>query len=270
MSQETKKKIKVLNDRQAMGWDTEFICRNKSTGEVLFKTHNKLVIGGATFTLEKISGVTADFKPATLNKILGIDGVDAGQDHLGPLRDDKICMLVIGLDGSGDAFGEVVAVDYKTAHIPLDKIVPFRYLKPDHGQLLSEYCMKKMVNGYEAYYGKRIITPPVIKSYFADGTPVSNDVATSVKKEEIDTYLEYNFDVSKADAREFFEAEKGGIKNCRINTIALYTGVPVKMAEEGDRIEIADARMLSKINFNNEALDDDVKELDFIYRIYIK
>ena len=118
MSQETKKKIKVLNDRQAMGWDTEFICRNKSTGEVLFKTHNKLVIGGATFTLEKISGVTADFKPATLNKILGIEGVDAGQDHLGPLRDDKICMLVIGLDGSGDAFGEVVAVDYKTAHIP--------------------------------------------------------------------------------------------------------------------------------------------------------
>lgn len=270
MSLKSRRKMKILNDRGAMGWDTEFICRDKSTGEVLFETHNKLVIGGATFTLEKISGVTADFKAPTLNKLLGIEGVDAGNDNLGPLRDEKICMLVIGLDGSGDAFGEVVAVDYKTAHIPVEKMVPFRYLRPDHGQLLNEYCMKKMVNGYEAYYGKRITSTPTIKSYFSDGTPVTNDVSTSVKKEEIDTYLEYLFDVSKADAREYFAAEKGGIKNCRINTIALYTGVPVEMQEDGRRIEIADARMLSKINFNNEALDDDVKELEFVYRIYIK
>lgn len=263
----TRVKRKLVNERmETKMFETEVICTDKATGKQLFKTKNKMVIGGALFVLQKMFNVDTSINVPTLNTLLGITVTPPAFTDPGLQRNNIIQLFCVGIDGSGDTFGSVVAVDYKSKGIDPDKMIPFRYTAPETS-VPSEYTMTKVVNGRKAYYGKTLVNTPTIQSYFKDGTPVTSDVSSSAKQEEIETYIELRFDINKNDCREFFDIEKGGIKNCRINTVGFYFGVPV---EVDSRIEYAFAKCFSKINFNNEALDDDVKELDFTYRIFIR
>ncbi|MGL6099458.1 MAG: hypothetical protein ACRC0G_07520 [Fusobacteriaceae bacterium] len=265
------KKRKIHNERLESGmFTTEVICKDKSTGKELFKTKNKMVIGGALFVLQKMFNVNTSVNVPTLNNLLNIPvTVTPPFTQPGLQRENAVQFFCVGLDGSGDSFGSVVAVDYKSKGLDPDKIVPMRYTDPATS-VPSEYTMKKLVNGKAAYYGKTLVNTPTIQSYFKDGTPVTSDISTSTKQDEIETFIEIRFDISKTDCREFFQIERGGVKNCRINTVGFYFGIPVAQAADGGRVQYAFAKCFSKINFNNEPLDDDVKELDFVYRIFIR
>lgn len=265
------RKRKIHNERmQAEMFTTEVICRDKATGKELFKTKNKMVIGGALFVLQKMFNINTSINVPTLNTLLNIP-VDVQPPFTQPglQRDNIIQFFCVGLDGAGDSFGTVVSVDYKSKGLDPDKMIPLRYTDPATS-VPDEYTMKKLVNGKAAYYGKTIVNTPTIQSYFKDGTPVTSDVSTSAKQEEIETYVEIRFDINKNDCREFFQAERGGVKNCRMNTVGFYFGVPVPQSNDNGRVQYAFAKCFSKINFNNEPLDDDVKELDFVYRIFIR
>ena len=83
---------------------TEITALNEF-GEVLF-THeeNETVLGGALTVLEKLAGVKASLKVASINSILGInDLVDISNSSA--TDEDILCLWGVGIGGSGDAFG---------------------------------------------------------------------------------------------------------------------------------------------------------------------
>lgn len=250
-------------------FNTEFIASDQD-GNDLFTTHNKMVIGGSIFTLGKLFNVTSAIDIPTLNTDLNVEATETAFGSPGYRYEHAIQLFGIGTDGSGDTYGSVNTVDFKQKGIDPTKLVPFRY--PLKTSDLSsgdqaKYAMKADKNTRYAYFLKKFETNPVIKSVFSDGTVVTSNVWQSVKTEAISTYIEVTLKISKEEVREWFQAEQGGIQNGRINTIAFYFGYPVTVA--GPRTEYRGVRAFSKINFNNEPLDDAVKEINGIYRIYI-
>ena len=84
------------------------------------------------------------------------------------------------------------------------------------------------------------------------------------RTEPIETFIEITLRIEKDDVREYFDIN-GEIEQTRINSIALFTGIPGTLAN--GETDYKQVKMFSKLNIPNEMLNV-TKSFTVIYRIY--
>lgn len=238
-------------------------------GNTLFTTENRLVLGGALFTLEKLFGVKAGVDVDYLNNILGIATGGPEITEIYP-KNNVVCLFGLGTGGAGDTITSVY--DVATKEREVFQPVPFRFTKTLTAEEQTKYYFGKpdAASGKTAYYLKKFESTPQIRALWddgvndQDGSPVQTGVHTSTRTEEIETFVEITLRVDKNDCREWFEAN-GQVEKARFNSIGLFTGV---LADVGSgKMDYKQVKLFSKFNINNEMLTLS-KGLTIIYRIY--
>jgi len=245
-------------------------------GEVIFtRAQNDTVLGGAIFVLEKLANVRSTLEVATLNQIMEINQSMVPISGVYP-KELGIAAWGIGIGGSGDTIGSVKPVKFYEREIGSNnhsnEMVPFRVVDtPFTGpEAAMYYGAKKGVDNKISYYLKNFETAPAIRVLWKDGaegedgTDVDNNVYNTNRTEAIEVFIEYILKLTKKDVREYFQ-KIGQIEMCRVNSIALCTGIKKEIIP--GTFDYTDARMFSKLNFGNELLENN-KEVTFRYRIY--
>ena len=256
-------------------FNTDIICTNE-LGEVLFRKSNVIAMGGRRFTLDKLFNINNNSK-LTLNEILGVNPI---QDVLtnGPLKNHCVCLFGVGNGGSGISFGNVYNPNAIESN--LYGLIPIRFVDQDNDLDLETrqmyYMKKEMPGGKYGYFLKRFEQDPVI--YLKQGDSLfqpSDDynIPSSSSNNVIETaeaYIEINLKIISDDVREYLDYQAGESDDVNIygiNELGLYFGF-----QEGMNLDWTDylgVELFSKLTFNTEALDDESKELNIIYRIYI-
>ena len=113
-------------------------------------------------------------------------------------------------------------------------------------------------------YFKSFESEPVFKQQYVDGVPIDENIYTTNRKEEVESYVEILLQITKEDCRDFYSATTG-INDAKINTISLCTAWK---KEVDGKICYQDIRPLTKYNFPTELLIDTTKGIDIIYHIY--
>lgn len=234
-------------------------------GECVQKGHNEQLLAGCLFTLAKVSGVDMPITIGTINNDLSININETTKSFTGPRREDVIQGFMIGIDGCTDVFDTVAPVYKKQRNIK--SLVPFRMVEKVDDlkeEDKAKYALKVTQGDHYKYFLKKPESVPVIKAEFAEpGNPtVPNNVDELPTDSVINSYIQYVLKINMEDVREFFKLEGGGLRKSRINTLGLVTGYP-------ENNDLKGCRMFSRINFNNEAFDNETKELTIIYKIYI-
>lgn len=238
-------------------------------GNKLFTTSNRLVLGGALFTLEKLFGVQAGVTVDYLNNIMGIATGGTNITDIYP-KDTIVCLFGLGTGGAGDTITSVY--DVATKEREVFQPIPFRFATALTAEEKNKYYFAKpdVPSGKTAYYLKKFESAPQIKVLWddgvgdEDGTPVQTGVHSSSRTDEIESFVELTLRVDKNDCREWFEAN-GQIERSRFNSIGLFTGI---LTDVGSGVmDYKQVKLFSKFNINNEMLTLS-KGLTIIYRIY--
>lgn len=234
-------------------------------GELTQKGHNEQLLSGGLFTLSKIAGVDMPINIKTINTDLSININETVKSFTGPRREDIIQGFMIGIDGCTDVFDTVSPVLKKQRNIK--SLVPFRTVETVADLTTGEkakYALKVQDGTRYKYFLKHFESVAIIKAEFDEpGNPtVPANVDESTSESVINSYVQFVLKINVNDVREFFKLEGGGLRKARVNTLGLVTGYP----EGGD---LKGCRMFSRINFNNEAFDNETKELTIVYKIYI-
>ena len=250
-------------------------------GNVLFtKKQNETVLGGALTVLEKLCGIKSSFKVGSINGILNINNI-VTEANSSATNDDLLCLWGIGIGGAGDAFGSRLAVKFYEReigqHNHTDQMIPFRivtrrFINTEEESKKYFMSRQRSDNLYE-YYLKTFEGNPNAVTYVRwqdgaegeDGTLVPANVYSLTRSDNIETYVELKLQLTKKDAREYFELTNQ-VEKARINTIGLFTGRRVEV--EPGRWDYVNVKMFSKLNFENEALQN-AKIINFTYRIYL-
>lgn len=233
------------------------------------KTTNELVLPGALFVAEKLINSASPIKPRTINQDLGVSTVESDPGFTGKRRENVICLFGVGTGGAGTNFDTVVPVKYSERI--LQGMIPMRRV-PTSTDLSSaernKYFLRKTNGGFYEYFLKKFEIDPTIHCVYDEaGNPSVPPNFDEVNPGKIiNTYMQFNIKISKDDVREYFKTAGGGISKARINTLGLFIGYPVS---EHGRTEYKGVQLFSKLNFNNEPLDNESKELNIIYKIYI-
>jgi hypothetical protein len=274
----TKDEKKIASSKKKKSgsyYHTEVEFKNE-LGEVLFKKSNIILVNGRRFTLEKLFNVTpASGESITLNQLFQINENQPTLNGSGPRREKAVCLFGVGRGGSNLTFGSVInpaAREYN-----LYDMVPLRYVDANNDLTPDEqakYYLRVPTGNYVAYYLKKFEVEPVIvmkigdQDYvpqLSDNTPTDpNSMSTP---DDVDCYVELQLKISADDVREYFIATEG-LEQARINELSLYSGYQ-PANNDGVWVDFLDIEGFSKLTFNNEPLDDETKELNIIYRIYI-
>ncbi|MEI2423299.1 hypothetical protein V6O07_23720, partial [Arthrospira platensis SPKY2] len=268
-SKPRKRKAPVFQTEIALYEKVEGREYDNELGELKSVEHNELLLSGAIFLAEKLTNVDAPISPKTINTELGIAVNENPAGFTGKRRESAICLYGVGTGGSGNNFNSIVPVEFNERiiknFIPIRRVATEKDLSEVERQ---KYFMKKVDNGYYEYYLKKFEIEPAIKvEYDEPGSPsVPPNYDEAPADKVINTYMQFNIKISKYDVREFFKTKGGGIENARINTLGLFFGYP---ESSGGSTEYKGVQLFSKLNFNNEPLDNETKELNIIYKIYI-
>lgn len=234
-------------------------------GNILKKVgENTVVVGGAIASLEKLCGVTANWKPKTLNEILGINPDTAGNN-----KNTRIALFGVGTGGSGLEFGSIVEKDVKRHDVP--DMIPLRsgaVLTGDDANLY--YFKKDNGDGTFDWYLKEFSVEPVIKTCWkdaadddADGTEVNDDIHDSKRTENLQTFAEFILDFNTKDVREYYESI-GEMTQARYNSIGLFLGDKVQQTD--GTYEYANVRLFSYLNIDNKSVKIKTAS-QYVYRV---
>lgn len=246
-------------------------------GNVIFsKRQNNVVLNGSIYVLEKLLNVRSSLQVATLNDIMAINNTTtAFADTDKVPADHHVCLWGVGIGGAGDTIGSTKTVNFYEREIGSKgnstEMVPFRVVDAAlTGTDATTYFFKKsLTNNKLGYYLKTFSSDPSIKVLWndgtngADGTEVTADVYNTDRTDTIEVFAEIILQLTKTDVREYFNT-LGQIEKCRVNTIALCTGIKTEVST--GVYDYSNVKMFSKLNFNNEMLEN--KEITFRYRIY--
>lgn len=241
----------------------------EGTDECVFEGSNKVIVSGSAFTAAKHFNITPKVTTPSYNILLNLDNtVNEPFDSEGIRREEIVYLFAVGTDGCGIENSQVYDVDYTTPILP-ENLIPFRYQLETadlNNELRKKYFGKKTLAGQQriAYYFKAFETEPVFNQIYADGTSIDENVFTTNRTEEVESYVELKLNISKNDVRDYFIATTG-IDDARINSVSLLTAY--KSQIDGYTY-FQNIRPLTKINFPNESLIDPTKGLDIIYQIY--
>lgn len=259
------------------GFRTSIEMRNEF-GELLFShEQNETVLGGVLTVLEKLAGIQSDLKVASINHLLGINDVIALNDS-SATDDDVLCLWGVGIGGSGDAFGSRRDVKFYEREIGMnghtEQMIPFRVVAEPFSSTEDNakkyFMMRQREDGLYEYFLKTFETTPVTKTLYKDGaegedgSEVPADVYMGARSDEIESFLEIHLQSGKRDIHEYWE-HVGEMKSARFNTIGLFTGRKVEIAD--GRFDYVNVKLFSKLTFDNEPLQN-AKTLNLIYRIY--
>lgn len=240
--------------------------------------HNETVLGGALTVLEKLWGVAAPLKIASINNLLGINDTVSLADSSAS-NEDTVCLWGVGIGGSGDAFAAVKQVHFYERELGqnghTDEMIPFRVVSepfsstdPNYSQY---YMMHQRDDGYFEYFLKKFEIDPIIKILWKDGaegedgSEVGDDVHNTSRTDDIEAFVEMHCKVDVKDIREYFE-HLGMTQMTRINSLGLFTGRYTKL--DDGRYDYTNVKLFSKLNFNNEALLN-AKTILYKYRVYV-
>ena len=240
--------------------------------------HNETVLGGALTVLEKLWGVAAPLKIASINNLLGINDTVSLADS-SATNEDTVCLWGVGIGGSGDAFTAVKQVHFYERELGqnghTDEMIPFRVVSepfsstdPNYSQY---YMLHQRDDGYFEYYLKKFEIDPIIKILWKDGaegedgSEVGDDVHNTSRTDDIEAFVEMHCKVDVKDIREYFE-HLGMTQMTRINSLGLFTGRYTKL--DDGRYDYTNVKLFSKLNFNNEALLN-AKTILYKYRVYV-
>ena len=240
--------------------------------------HNETVLGGALTVLEKLWGITAPLKIASINNLLGINDTVSLADSSAS-NEDTVCLWGVGIGGSGDAFTAVKQVHFYERELGqnghTDEMIPFRVVSepfsstdPNSSQY---YMMRQRDDGYFEYFLKKFEIDPIIKILWKDGaegedgSEVGDDVHNTSRTDDIEAFVEMHCKVDVKDIREYFE-HLGMTQMTRINSLGLFTGRYTKL--DDGRYDYTNVKLFSKLNFNNEALLN-AKTILYKYRVYV-
>lgn len=240
--------------------------------------HNETVLGGALTVLEKLWGVAAPLKIASINNLLGINDTVSLADS-SATNEDTVCLWGVGIGGSGDAFAAVKQVHFYERELGqnghTDEMIPFRVVSepfsstdPNYSQY---YMMHQRDDGYFEYFLKKFEIDPIIKILWKDGaegedgSEVGDDVHNTSRTDDIEAFVEMHCKVDVKDIREYFE-HLGMTQMTRINSLGLFTGRYTKL--DDGRYDYTNVKLFSKLNFNNEALLN-AKTILYKYRVYV-
>lgn len=282
----------LLNDNMPGMDDVKEIVRGKKSGsfmtgevetrnqfgELLFKKSNIILIGGRRFTLEKLFNITPN--PAqriTLNSLFHVNEAEPPYNGPGPRPSRCVCLFGVGRGGSNLTFGSVKAPTAREYN--LYDMVPLRYV-PKSNDLTAEerkkYYLRVDEGDHYAYYLKTFEVKPRLvmkvgdQEYvpdLSDNNPVDEVSGAIIDRQDVEVYVELQMKLSAEDAREYYKATEG-LTMARVNELALFVGYqPDHQADVWtDYLGVED---FSKLTYNNEPLDDETKELNITYRIYI-
>lgn len=309
MSEKTLKDTISFKDRTNSGlWaKTEILCgydyhetpNGKSTlGETLFTTHNIVPIGGVSYVMERVFGITE--KQIDIPTLYSETGIGIA-DSLAPTETYKIPggtatpnyryghmvqLFAVGITGTGENDVTVYNPSYREKSINISytsadgltvegTMIPFRYtaetLSPD--DRLKYFGKKTFDDGNIGYYLKKFEGDAVIKHIWKTGEDVEEETevssaevwANTAGSNTIESFTEIVLKITSEDVKEWFinlEQED----RARINTIALYNGEYVS-EDAADFGDYRDCRLFSKLCINPEYLNLE-KDLTFIYRVY--
>ena len=244
---------------------TEIFLKDPVTGEVLFKTHNRVIIAGSQFTAMKHFDLPELIALPTYNQDLGLDNsVPHGTP---PINVPKICLFGCGIDGCGQENSQVYPVKYTGRIDPTAGMIPFRYQLANNdltADQRTKYFGRKTVSGRYAYYFKAFETEPTMHAQFVDGTIIDENVYDSVNTSDAEFYVEMTLKILKEDFREYFTATTG-INSAKVNTISLMQA----WYNESDGYRYyQDISPVTQLNIPNESLIDPTKGIDIVYHIY--
>lgn len=233
-------------------------------------THeNEIILPGAFFIFEKLFNVEPPFNIPTINQDLLVNADESVRDFTGPRRESSVCFFTVGIGGSDDVFGGVVATQFKQKTI--NGMIPFRITTAGNDLSVSErdkYFMRKVddTTGKINYYLKKFEATPQIKCVYEDGTEVPTNVWDTTNNNLINTYIEIIIKVDNKDVRQFF-IDNYDITKSRINTLGLCYGYPELTS--GGYIDYKGVKTMTCATFNNKDLTDDLAELNISYKIYL-
>lgn len=211
---------------------------------------NTVVVGGAISALEKLNGISAAWKPSTLNSILNLNTSVASDD-----QKTIVALWGVGTGGAGLEFNSVVAKDIKARNLPT--LIPLRRGTTIDGTDASKYYMKAP-NGDGTYnwYLKEFAQTPTIRSFWkdavdddTDGTEILEDIYNSSRTEGIKSFCEYTLAFNTSDVREYFEAT-GELSLARYNSIGLFLGEKVEITP--GVFDYVNVRLFAYLNFDNK------------------
>ena len=270
---------KTFRTRVIGGYDPYIDKKSGITkfGEVVFDKPNMVVLGGAEYVLERVFNVQAGLKVAYLEDIIPGVKLSTEPEITGYPTGHTVCLFGVGIGGCGDSMTDVIPTYYYEREIV--DMIPLRQTASALSTSdATKYFFKKAVtvNGTSktAYYLKKFESDPQIKVLWddgegdEDGSEVGENVyeTSSSVTTGIETFIELVLKISKNDVREYF-VDNGNVDQTRINSIGLFTGVPVTVAT--GVTDYRAVRLFSKININNEMLTLN-KDLTISYRIYTK
>ena len=232
---------------------------------------NTVVLGGAIFALEKITGQEASFKPNTLNSILGVN--DTGYDY--NLANTQIALFGCGIGGAGLDFGNVYDPNVKQNNV--QQLVPMMVAENDlTGTDADKYMMATTIDTtggttLKCWYLKEAEQAPIIRSLWKDaaeededGTEITEDISDSESLNDVECFAQFKLKLLQDDVRSYFNA-MGMLSMARYNSVGLYTGEKVLLSN--GTYDYVNVRLFSVVNLNNEPLDER-KEITYYYRIY--
>lgn len=245
-------------------------------GNTIFtkEADNTVTLGGAVTALEKLTGVNATFKPATLNSIYNVNA-----DVVAPAgTPETIALFGVGIGGCALDFGSVIDPDYKQREI-ID-FIPMMTVTDGEltGVNANKYYFRRQLQLSDgavatSYYLKEFDVDTVVKSLwkdapdeYTDGTEVISEVYDSSRTEGIETFANFNLKIDKNDIRSYFEAI-GNIDMARYNSIGLFIGQKVLIDADTNYYDYINVRLFSVVNINNDSVVDR-KQIEYLYRIY--
>lgn len=246
---------------------TNIVVKDSDTGETLFEGSNKVIISGSAFTAAKHFNLTPRTRIPNYNTVLGLDHtINETFIPSGVRREEMVFLFAVGIDGCGQEASQVYDVNY-TKWIAPENLVPFKYQLATNdipGHMRDKYFGRKAYNNRIAYYFKAFENQPEFIQQYVDGTPIDENIWTSARLEEVESFVRVNLKITKEDCRDFFLATTG-INEARINSISLLTAYE---KEVDGYIYYQNIAPLTKLHFPNESLIDTSKGIDIIYDIY--
>lgn len=248
------------------------------TGERIWEPlHNKTVIAGAGFTLQKLFNLDKSClnSTPTYNDILALEDNDTSSAPIDE-TERSIIGFCVGSGGAGLEVSDVFEVPYASWITP-DNLIPFMYpLQSSDSVDINIYKGKKVVQlGNEeirnAYYFKTFSnTPSLVQNYVStigtgDNT-ISADTVYNYNSfaDKAQSYVELHLEISKNDCREFYNTNVG-LELARVNQLSLVYGWKSII----DGIEtFQQVRPFSICNFPTEILSDREKTISIIYTLY--
>lgn len=272
-------------------------------GEVLFRQHNIVPIGGTSYAMQKLFEIPeTQIDIPTLYSETGIGLPDTStptEVFQTPIGDRAIqyrhghyiCCFGVGITGTAENDVTVYNPDYREYSINISKVttdgltvtgtmLPFRYTAETLSTTERLQYFGKLVSETDVtgYYLKTFESVPTIKHIWKTGEEVldeeeeelvaSSDVWQNIAGlNSVESCTEIVLKIGKKDIKEWFQNLEQEDRT-RINTIALFDGRFVKdESDPTDDGDFEDVRMFSKLCINPEYLTLN-KDLHIIYRCY--